>query len=386
MGLETPLFELLGQLVARFFWPFAILVAALTAIAVELLLIAIVRLVRGRRSTQPNQAPAPSVLRSLLYGTLGLTIAALIGAAVLSTVLLGSTLRFVGTRVAASKGVELSFESAAGNLWLGRIELRKLHVRRTTMAAPLHFDLRVDNLRFEFSILDLLRRRLLVTQLRIRGVSGTVNRRGRGDDSAPARPRTLVVRDLQLERANLSYRDIAREATLSLILRQASCVRVRHEYLLFDLFFDCNARGQLDGAELEVRRRGANPGLDLTRLPAKTLVSFFPAPFRWLRRGSVTLRTRRELLDEASGRLKLHTTLTFEGMRMAAPPKEAMIKRALMMPIVAAFNRRPHDRSMTLALTVDRETWRNASTFERTGLLAALGRTLMLSLRVGGSK
>ncbi len=348
----------------------------------------------GRRRAAPGAvAPAPSRAPAWLRRA-RLAVAAVVGLAILVPAVLQlfffeASLRWVLGRVHARTGIETTFASASGNLFIGRVTLTGLTVRRTGNDIS-DFELRADGVDAELDVGSLRVEPVRVDSLRVarlRGAYECVGKVGR----IGARPPFVIGRFL-LEDAQLTVLDRSQDRRVRLEVGVDSWESrpLRSRWAIFDSIFQSNARGAVDGTPFSIRSaeipEGPESAWQVARLPAVRLGTLFGGPFAWLTAGTMDLDVRvRRRAGEGAG-VRLEWQLAFRGTRVEVPDGAAGLPRLEGRIVASLVERRGGAIDIRFRQDLDADRFKAAGSLGETGLWAAAGEEVRKELtRQGGA-
>jgi hypothetical protein len=149
-------------------------------------------------------------------------------------------------RVRAATGIAVTFEEGRGSLLTGKLELTGARLLRTSHPAST-FDVTVEELALDLSLLGLLRNPVRVDELTLRGVRGTYHRHSSGEP-LPEQG-SFVIDRFRIEEAVLRVHDDTLPAPLDAVVRVDSlaCDALRRDMVLFDVLFRSEASGTFNG-------------------------------------------------------------------------------------------------------------------------------------------
>lgn len=215
-------------------------------------------------------------------GGLGLLV---VGLVLIELLLFAPALRIALDQIELRSGVDITFQSASGSLFLGRLVLGDVTVRRSG-AQGVDFSLTIRSLELDVDMLHIYRGGVPVELVRAVGVRGElVRREARGE--LPSMP-TFEIDRLELEDVQIDFQDTigAPFRNLSLGLELLRVAPLRSEYAMRDVLCASEARGSARGYAFTADATGWR-----TRgIPLGPAAHKLGAAGRWIRGGDIDLR------------------------------------------------------------------------------------------------
>lgn len=214
-------------------------------------------------------------------GGLGLLV---VGLVLIELLLFAPALRIALDQIELRSGVDITFQSARGSLFLGRLELGDVTVRSSGVRS-VDFSLTIRSLELDVDMLHIYRAALPVELVRAAGVRGELIRREAGVGLPPLHPFELAR--LELEDVQVDFQDTigAPFRSLSLALERLTITPLRSEYAMHDVLCASEARGSARGYAFTAGPRGWQ-----TRgVPIGPAAHKLGAAGRWIRGGDIDL-------------------------------------------------------------------------------------------------
>ncbi|MGD9634180.1 MAG: hypothetical protein AB7G28_11400 [Pirellulales bacterium] len=377
-----------------------VLVAVLAALAVLLIPIAVllaaaavlgasgvveVATAAKRRTSEiakPSAAPARSVVARV-----ALWIAVVSGALAVGSMLLLLALNTVAFEWAVRQalaagqtksGIAADFESADGNLFVGRVNLTNAtFVRRGHPVSD--FDLQVDKLDLDADVWKLLAGQTVFEQVKVDGVRGDFTRNGQRDPLMPRRQ--FAIDSLTVENVSLSVADQSRpprEVSVPLEVKSLEIADFRSTWAAFDMLFRSTCQGLLDGQPFSIVNRPVEGGEAhetqwvARDLPVYVLSGYFAGPLSWLVDGRLDVDvTTRWRPDDNDPELEMHCHLVAHGFA-ADVPEQLKALQKVFEPALAALN----DSNARLPIEFDATMSKEAFRGQLSPLAAGLAEVL----------
>ncbi len=222
--------------------------------------------------------------RRLVWTAIGSFGLLVIGLVLIELLLFAPALRIALDQIELRSGVDITFQAARGSLFLGRLELDDVTVRRSG-SQGVDFSLTIRNLELDVDMLHIYRRAVPVELVRAVGVRGDLIRRETSGGS-PLMHAFEVTR-LELEDVQLDFQDTigAPFRNLSLVLEHFRVAPLRSEFAMHDVLCTSDARGSARGYAFTA---GAD-GWKTRGVPLGPAAHKLGAAGRWIRGGDIDL-------------------------------------------------------------------------------------------------
>lgn len=339
------------------------------------------------RQDAPSQTPSTAhedpwrwparlrLLRLVMLILLGLTV---VGLLCVNTWFFEPALRWILDGVQARTGIEITFESANGNLFSGRANVAGLRLERSADALS-EFSLGVEDSVVDVKVWSLLWGPATIEELKLTGMRGSFTRVASPD-------RVKVKRAFRVSRCVLEDMDVnvedrtrsGKPLVLSIRINDFDSRPLRSQWAVFDVLFHTNARGTIDGNPFLVESRESEEGME-TRwvgeaLPIKAAAAYVGGPLDWIDGGElhVDIANRWKYAEEME--LEMHYTLIFKDISAGVPKHLGLHAKAVAQPIVAFMNK--HERELPLAfdMLLDLKRFDGACSVDATGFWEACTR------------
>jgi hypothetical protein len=207
-----------------------------------------------------------------------------VGLVIIELLLFAPALRIALDQIELRSGVDVTFRSARGSLFLGRLELDDVTVRRSG-GQGVDFSLTIRSLELDVDMLHIYRRAVPVELVRAVGVRGEIIRRETG--ARPPPPHAFEVGRLELEDVQIDFQDTlaAPFRSLSLVLERYRVAPLRSEFAMHDVLCTSEARGSARGYAFTA---GAG-GWQTRGIPIGPAAHKLGAAGRWIRGGDIDL-------------------------------------------------------------------------------------------------
>lgn len=225
--------------------------------------------------------------RRLIWTAIGGFGLLVIGLLVVDLLLFAPALRLALDQIELRSGVDITFQGARGSLFLGRLELDDVTVRRAG-GESLDFSLTIRSLAIDVDMLALHRRPLPVERVRVVGARGELVRREAGDGPPPLHD--FEIAELELEDIQLDLQDTiaAPFRSLSLALERYRVAPLRSEFVMYDVLCASEGRGSARGHAFSAGPRG----WVARGVPIGPAAHKLGAAGRWIRGGDIDLSLR----------------------------------------------------------------------------------------------
>lgn len=272
--------------------------------------------------------------------------------------------------------IAVTFDSASGNLFSGTIELHDARAVRDDDDVS-RFDIAVEQFVVDLSAIDLLFLDAVFERVELRGVRGTYDRLKEPDDMRPRRSfrlERLVVDDALIKIADHTRGPNAVEVEL----RVDSLVTepVDSEWVVFDMLFRSNAKGQINGRNFSIATselpRGRETRWRGDGLPIELLAPYLGGPFDWISSGKMDLDVVGRWQVGKSIEIEMHWDVTLHDIKAQVPSDASLRTKAIARPVVAVLNSHSARLPLQFDLVINRERFH----FAASPMAAELGRTV----------
>jgi hypothetical protein len=261
-------------------------------------------------------------------------------------------------------GIAADFESAGGNLFVGRVNLRNAKfVRQGHPVAD--FDLAVQELDVDADVWKLLGGQTVFEDVQVDGVTGQFTRNGQRDPAMPRRQ--FTIEELTVSNVSLAVADHSRpphEVSVPVQIESLYIDDFRSTWAAFDMLFRSTCRGLVDGQPFTVETRSIEDGAAretqwIARdLPVYVLSGYFAGPLAWLVDGRLDLDvTTRWKPDDNDAELEMHCRLIAHGFAADVPDQLKVLEK-VVEPTLTALNDVNARLPMEFDVTMSKEAFR----------------------------
>jgi len=317
--------------------------------------------------------------RRLVWTAIGSFGLLLIGLLLIELLLFAPALRIALDQIELRSGVDVTFQSARGSLFLGRLELEDVTVRRS--GPDVDFSLTIRSLELDVDMLHIYRRAVPVQLVRAVGVRGALTRREAG--GAPQALHPFEITRLELEDVQIDFQDTlsAPFRSLSLVLEHYRVAPLRSDFAMHDVLCTSEARGSARGYAFTAGPRGWQ-----TRgVPLGPAAHKFGAAGRWIRGGDIDLGLACGRADDPE-QIALDLDLRLHDFKIAPPGDSGRhLPASRLAAALAALGPEIHVR---FGVRLARERFRDATNIGQLGLWEAAiqGWNVELGGRLGLSR
>jgi hypothetical protein len=241
-------------------------------------------------------------------------------------------------------GIAANFESADGNLFVGRVNLKNAtFIRRSHPVSD--FDLQVGELDVDADVWKLLAGQTVFEDVKVDGVKGEFTRTGKRDPALPRR--RFTIENLTVDNVSLQVADHSRpphEVTVPVEIDSLQIADFRSTWAAFDMLFRSTCQGLIDSQPFTIVNRPVEDGaMHETQwvardLPVYVLGGFATGPLAWLVDGRLDVDvTTRWRPDDNDAELEMHCHLVAHGFA-ADVPEELKVLQKVVEPTLNALN------------------------------------------------
>ena len=270
-------------------------------------------------------------------------------------------------------GIVVTYESAEGNWFKGRAELRRAQFKRQGHSIS-DFDLTVDRLNVDADASKIIAGQLAFEYVAITNVRGQFMQTGKPD---PKQPRRLYsISRLTINDASWEYVDRSRPPALMRVPLQVVSLEVedyRSRWALFDVLFRSDTRGTIYGRPFEITSRPSAHGCEsvfkAADLPLELMGQRISAPLGGQVDGLVDadIRTHWQPEDDSTD-LNMHCRLLAHNFTVHMP--NGLVQRAARPAMVSRI---PRNMSMEFDLVMNERVFDGQTSILATGILDSIG-------------
>ncbi len=318
--------------------------------------------------------------RRLVWSTIGGLGLLVIGLLLIELLLFAPALRIALDQIELRSGVDITFQSASGSLFFGRLALGDVTVRRSGLQG-VDFSLTIRSLELDVDMLHIYRGAVPVELVRAVGVRGELVRRESGGP-LPSMPDFAIDR-LELEDIQIDFQDTigAPFRSLSLVLERLVVTPLRSELAMRDILCASEGRGSARGYAFTVDPRGWH-----TRgVPIGPAAHKLGAAGRWIRGGDIELRLACGP-DDYPGQIAFDLDLRLHDFKIAPPGDSGRhLPASRLAAAIAALG---PEIEVRFGVRLARERFRGATNVGQLGLWEAAiqGWNIELGGRLGLSR
>ncbi len=261
-------------------------------------------------------------------------------------------------------GIAADFESADGNLFVGRVNLRNARLVRQGHPVA-DFDMAVGELDVDADVWKLLGGQTVFQTVNVDGVTGQFARNGKRDPDLPRRQ--FTIEELTVANVSLAVADHSRpphEVSVPVEIESLQIADFRSTWAAFDMLFRSTCRGLVDGQPFTVETHPIEDGAAReTRwtardLPVYVLSGYFAGPLAWLVDGrlDVDVTTRWHPVDN-DAELEMHCHLIAHGFA-ADVPEQLKVLEKVIEPTLATLNKANARLPIEFDVTMSKEAFR----------------------------
>ena len=307
-------------------------------------------------------------------GGLGLLV---VGLVLIELFLFAPALRIALDQIELRSGVDITFQSASGSLFLGRLALGDVTVRSNGVR-NVDFSLTIRSLELDVDMLHIYRAAMPVELVRAAGVRGELVRRESGGGLPTMH--AFDIDRLELDDVQIDFQDTigAPFRSLPLALEHLVIAPLRSEYAMRDVLCASEARGSARGYAFTAGPKG----WQTRSVPIGPAAHKLGAAGRWIRGGDIDL-TLTCIPDPDPEQIALDLDLRLHDFKIAPPGDSG--RHLPASRLAAALAALGPELEVHVGLRLARERFHGATNIGQLGLWEAAiqGWNLELGGRLG---
>jgi hypothetical protein len=288
---------------------------------------------------------------------------------IVNTFFFASAVRFALGQVENRTNIAISFDTAEGNLWAGKVRLNGVTVTRREHPASL-FDLKGESVDVHISLAALLRWSVVFESVHISKFSGTWEQNGK---AGPLKPRRnfqinrLLLDDIQLDFTDRTLETGPLHAVLCLDTLEA--VPLRSQWAMFDVLFRSRIRGSVNDVPFVVDSEKGRHFCRFDEVPIE-IFAHYVGIFQWFDKGKVDL-----LIEDTfdGGEITLRWSLVFHDFHARIPEGSPFKAKAAALPLITFLN----IKSKRLPLELEFQLQENEFRFRSSTELSDMARIIL---------
>ena len=328
-----------------------------------------------------------SWLRRLSITVTTLFIITLVLALVINFFLFETTARIVLDQVKTRTGIEVTFDSAKGNIFTGTVEMTGVKLKREKHQNSL-FDLQVEEMSLDMDMTALITFKAVMEELKVTGLKGTFQRVGKVKRMKPRK--SFVIETFIMEDIDVQFSDTTRgekPITASVKVKKIQSAPFRSQMSIFDLLFNSTCNGTLEEtSSFAVEKRESPEDREsrwtLNDLPLALLGEYVGGPLKLISEGSIFIEVKNRWHTGEKPGIKMDWHLVIRDIKAQVPDEypNTGIKRRMADGVVEYINDHLRGFSFRFSLDIKEETFKNLVSFEGTGFQEALRKQLTAKL------
>lgn len=320
-----------------------------------------------------------------------LFILTLIIALVINTFLFEQTTRLVLGKVKSRTGIDVTFDSARGNIFAGTVHMKGVGLKREKHPKS-HFDLKAKEISLDMDMTALITFQRVIEELRINGLRGTFRRVGKIKRLKPRKP--YVIKNLLLEDMDIMFSDSTRATgreeplVLSLKIDKMQSAPFRSRLSIFDILFRSTGSGKVEHRFFSIKKKELRTGeggeslWTLDSLPVELVGAYIGGPFRLISGGGISLEVKNRWQIGGGPGMEMAVNLLIRDIKARIPGDYpgGSLKRRMAGPVVSYINNHSQELSLHFKLRFDEGAFKDIVSFEGAGLWKASAKMIMKQL------
>lgn len=323
-----------------------------------------------------DDAPQPTPARPFRWRRLAIAALAFAGTfLIVDQVILSLLANRAVASLQAARGFTLEWDALTGHPLTGDVTLEGVRIARPDHPRSV-VDLQIERIEADIAVLSLIGSDpIVIERAALHGVKGSLERTGPRQPRPPSRG--FIVEELALSAIDAQIGDRTGETPIGarVQVEQLAVKPFRRSMTGFDLFFNAQGDGAIDGHPFTARQTGSGALLTFEDLPGELAGAWIGGPLAWLQTANVDLKiVYASPSDDGDHRFAMEVHL--DGLSLAEPPERSMRWRLATKPIRIWLEGR--DPALTLQLS-SRATERELEESGRSPprLFARLARTAL---------
>ena len=282
-----------------------------------------------KKSKKSGVRGGPKFFKLTAFVLVGLLVVTLLGTFAVNTFWFEPAVRFVLERVEQRKQIKVTFESAAGNLFTGEIELHRALIERKEHPTST-FALTAEHIDADLNMWQIVQRKPVLDHLYISGLEGNFERIGKAKRVKPRREFRIL--DLTLEDATIQVKDHTRArlpVDLEVRVNKLQSKPFRSTHMIYDALLRSQADGAVNGSSFTIGQKpgeessGSQWNLDSLRLDRMGAYLF--GDWNFVQDGILDIDVSHTFSSSVPAEVNMNWTLSFTEIHIRLPGK--LVKR-----------------------------------------------------------
>ncbi len=286
---------------------------------------------------------------------LGLLTFTVIGTFAVNAFWFEPAVRLVLERVEERKGIRVTFESATGNLFTGKLDLAGATIERSSHPSST-FYLTAKHIAADLDMWQIVRLKPVLEFLHIDGIDGTFERAGKNDQIESQLD--FIIEDLTLGNANLLVKDqtgspFPKELKVRIDTFQSHPFRSTH--MAYDALLRSTISGNINGSPFKISK---NPGdgthmssWNLQNLRLDQFGDFMLGSWNVIGEGVLTIEAQNTFLNTRPATIDMSWKLKFSGIQLHRPAR--LLKRYFKLQDNDEKSTKEKGKEFSLAFSFD---------------------------------
>lgn len=356
---------------------------------------------RGRRrmekiASHAPQTDAPAIRRRspwkkrLLLAAVAVFVLLLAGLWAANRFYFEPVLRWGMGRLESRTGIAADFKTASGTFWTGEIQLSGVSLKRQNHPQS-RFDVAVDEVAMNVSILDLLWQRIVLESLELDGVHGCWEKLAPAGAIKKYRP--FRIENFRLSDLRIAYADHVAgkgEPALNIAVDTMRSSVLEDHWLIVDLLFRSSISGRIEDVPFEVATRGSSDASydclwKCDDMPLPLFARLAGKPFDIFEKGYLDIAVENAFVFKPESAVAMDWNVTLRDFKARVPPGTSLKGKAFWHPVVFFLNRKKERLHLAFTVRSDKDA-RHISTSDDLAAAIDLGKQLFGAVRKMAAK
>lgn len=290
----------------------------------------------------------------------------------INTVFFDATLRHLMNRIEEKTGISVTYDSAEGNYFSGRITFLGLKAIRKDHSTS-NFDLKTSHVNTDVDMGSIFSSTIRIESLEISDLEGSFQR-----VAPPSESR--FTSDFEIERfvldgANIGYEDHSRgepSVKAHLAVKHMDCQKLRGPLAVFDLLLRSNMDGAIDGIPVAITTQGDATGRTTAwktgKIPLALVREYVGGPFEWIKSGSVEVDVDDSWRMVSSTEIDMHWKIVLRDIQAEVPSNLPASTKAIAEAFVKYLNEHAKELPIEFNVTINENQFEGTWSLEAAGL------------------
>lgn len=344
--------------------------------AVFALLTGLAHWIAGSSTRKKSGAVQTSATSKFLKRTtivlLGLLTVTLAGTFVINTFWFEPAARFVLEQVEQRKKIKVTFSSASGNLFTGKIELHDAVIERTDHPIST-FSLKANHIDGDLNMWQIIQRKPVLDYLHITGLTGNFKRIAKANRIKPRRE--FRIRKLSLEDVFIKVKDLTRTrlpVDLEVRIDTLESKPFRSTHMIYDALLRSTAKGTINDSRFNIGGSSADSlsasNWNLERLHLDRMGNYLIGDWNFIEYGFLDIDVKNTFSSSIPAEVNMRWRLSFSDIHVRRPGE--LVKRFARVRDKIEDYLEQHGRefSFEFSFTLSEDQFINRPTLEAAGV------------------